>query len=200
MKNISKKIIFLILIFLVTFIWINTKETYASSEEVEELKEVLNEYENDLGDLNQFKEIMNTIYNDLNTATSVDATLKEKLNSDIDKISNIDGINPLIASVLDIEFKSQVENLTDENIGEMKEEFMALKEWADEKAPQQSGNDDVNNKKDDSTTNNVVSDKTTSNSKLPKAGVKNFIGILLLIFICCAIIFKIKNIQLKEIK
>lgn len=220
MKNISKKIIFLIVIFLVAFICLYTKEIYASSEEVEELKSVLNEYKEDLGDLNQLREIINTIYNDLKTAIKVDDALKEKLKADIDKISQIDGINPLIASVLDIELETQVENLIDENIYEMREEFLALKEWSEENAPKNendtnNSNDknedindkidvndktDINDKKDNSITNNITLDKTTSNNKLPAAGIKNFIGILLLIVCICAIVFRIKNIQLKEIK
>ena len=120
MKNINKKIFFLLLIFLVAFIGLKVNVVYASSE-TEELKELLSENEENLGNLQQFKEVIDGIYNDLNEVTEVDEAFREKLKSDIDKLDNVDGINPVFKSVLDIELKAQADNLTNENIGEMNE-------------------------------------------------------------------------------
>ena len=122
MKNINKKIFFLLLIFLIAFIGLKVEIVYASSE-AEELKSLLSENEEELGDLKQFKEVIDGIYNDLNTVEEVDDAFREKLKSDIDKLGDIDGINPVFRSILDIELKAQADNLTNENIGEMKEEI-----------------------------------------------------------------------------
>ena len=70
MKNINKKIFFLLLIFLVAFIGLKVNVVYASSE-AEELKELLSENEENLGNLQQFKEVIDGIYNDLNDSSTI---------------------------------------------------------------------------------------------------------------------------------
>lgn len=202
MKNINKKIFFLLLIFLVAFIGLKVNVVCASSE-AEELKELLSENEENLGNLQQFKEVIDGIYNDLNEVTEVDEAFREKLKSDIDKLDDVDGINPLFKSVLDIELKAQADNLTNENIGEMREEILAMKEWTDDKVKDDVSNENVVDKENNivqTTQKNVTIDQSLSNQSLPKAGIKNIISILLILIVIGAIISIIKYIQLKEIK
>lgn len=202
MKNINKKIFFLLLIFLVAFIGLKVNVVYASSE-TEELKELLSENEENLGNLQQFKEVIDGIYNDLNEVTEVDEAFREKLKSDIDKLDNVDGINPVFKSVLDIELKAQADNLTNENIGEMREEILAMKEWTDDKVKDDVSNENVVDKENNivqTTQKNVTIDQSLSNQSLPKAGIKNIISILLILIVIGAIISIVKYIQLKEIK
>lgn len=202
MKNINKKIFFLLLIFLVAFIGLKVNVVYASSE-TEELKELLSENEENLGNLQQFKEVIDGIYNDLNEVTEVDEAFREKLKSDIDKLDDVDGINPLFKSVLDIELKAQADNLTNENIGEMREEILAMKEWTDDKVKDYVSNENGVDKENNivqTTQKNVTIDQSLSNQSLPKAGIKNIISILLILIVIGAIISIIKYIQLKEIK
>lgn len=217
MKSTSRKTLLMLLIFLLAFMSLKGKVVYAATE-AEELRGLLDEYEEELGDLNQLKKVIDETYNDLYTATQVDDALKEKLNSDIDKFNEIDGINPLIKSVLDMELRSQVKNLTDENIDEMREEILVIKEWVDAKVGSSENNanngnnennseevvtdekDDPVDKIEQTSTNEVIVDKTVSNQSLPKAGAKGIISISLILLIIGAIILRIKNIQLKEIK
>ena len=202
MKNINKKIFFLLLIFLVAFIGLKVNVVCASSE-AEELKELLSENEENLGNLQQFKEVIDGIYNDLNEVTEVDEAFREKLKSDIDKLDNVDGINPVFKSVLDIELKAQADNLTNENIGEMREEILAMKEWTDDKVKDDVSNENVVDKENNivqTTQKNVTIDQSLSNQSLPKAGIKNIISILLILIVIGAIISIVKYIQLKEIK
>ena len=198
MKNINKKIFFLLLIFLVAFIGLKVNVVCASSE-AEELKELLSENEENLGNLQQFKEVIDGMYNDLNEVTEVDEAFREKLKSDIDKLDDVDGINP----VLDIELKAQADNLTNENIGEMREEILAMKEWTDDKVKDYVSNENGVDKENNivqTTQKNVTIDQSLSNQSLPKAGIKNIISILLILIVIGAIISIIKYIQLKEIK
>lgn len=202
MKNINKKIFFLLLIFLVAFIGLKVNVVYASSE-TEELKELLSENEENLGNLQQFKEVIDGMYNDLNEVTEVDEAFREKLKSDIDKLDDVDGINPVFKSVLDIELKAQADNLTNENIGEMREEILAMKEWTDDKVKDYVSNENGVDKENNivqTTQKNVTIDQSLSNQSLPKAGIKNIISILLILIVIGAIISIIKYIQLKEIK
>ena len=202
MKNINKKIFFLLLIFLVAFIGLKVNVVCASSE-AEELKELLSENEENLGNLQQFKEVIDGMYNDLNEVTEVDEAFREKLKSDIDKLDDVDGINPLFKSVLDIELKAQADNLTNENIGEMREEILAMKEWTDDKVKDYVSNENGVDKENNivkTTQKNVTIDQSLSNQSLPKAGIKNIISILLILIVIGSIISIIKYIQLKEIK
>ena len=157
---------------------------------------------------------MQETYNDLYNATKVDDTLKDKLRKDVEKFEKIDGINPLIVSVLDIELNSQINNLSDDNLDEMREEITAIKEWVDENVSDNSGSSD-----DDTTNGDDISDDfdddsediggssgissgdtTIAGTKLPRAGVRCFFSIIFIATIVLAIICIIKYRKLREIK
>ena len=78
MRKINQKIITIILIVLLIVIGVNVRPVFGKTES-DELKELLDEYKEDLGDLSQFKTIVDETYNDLYNATKVDDTLKDKL-------------------------------------------------------------------------------------------------------------------------
>ena len=203
MKRINQKIIAIILIVILIVIGLNSQTVYAKTE-ADELKELLDEYKEDLGDLKQFKNVVGETYKDLYDATKVDDTLKQKLKKDVEKFNNIDGINPLIVSILDIELNSQIDNLTDDNIDDMKEEISVIKEWVDSNVDESSDKNDSNISDDDGLDNNSKipdqsidnDDVTIADSQIPRAGVKCFISISLMI----VILFKEKYRKLKEIK
>ena len=190
MRKLYKKTISILLITMLIFIGLQSQVAYAKTD-AEELKDLLNEYEDDLGNLREFKAEVDETYNDLYTATKVDDTLKEKLRQDVEKFNNITGINPLIVSVLDIELNSQIDNLTDENIDDMREEISVIKEWADAKV----GDTTTDTNPSDNNTSNIIDDKT-----IPKAGIRCVIGIISLILIITAGIFVKKYRNLREIK
>lgn len=218
MRKINQKIITIILIVLLIVIGGNVRPVFGKTES-DELKELLDEYEEDLGDLSQFKTIVDETYNDLYNATKVDDTLKDKLRKDVEKFEKIDGINPLIVSVLDIELNSQINNLSDDNLDEMREEITAIKEWVDENVSDNSGSSD-----DDDTTNGddisddfdddfdddsediggssgiSSGDTTIAGTKLPRAGVRCFFSIIFIATIVLAIICITKYRKLREIK
>ena len=213
MRKINQKIITIILIVLLIVIGGNVRPVFGKTES-DELKELLDEYEEDLGDLSQFKTIVDETYNDLYNATKVDDTLKDKLRKDVEKFEKIDGINPLIVSVLDIELNSQINNLSDDNLDEMREEITAIKEWVDENVSDNSGSSD-----DDTTNGDDISDDfdddsediggssgissgdtTIDGTKLPRAGVRCFFSIIFIATIVLAIICIIKYRKLREIK
>lgn len=205
MRKLYKKTISILLITMLIFIGLQSQVAYAKTD-AEELKDLLNEYEDDLGNLREFKAIVDETYNDLYTATKVDDTLKEKLRQDVEKFNNITGINPLIVSVLDIELNSQIDNLTDENIDDMREEISVIKEWTDAKV----GDTTTDTNPSDNNTSNIIDDKTTQNTiavddtianmTIPKAGIRCVIGIISLILVITAGIFVKKYRNLREIK
>lgn len=215
MRNFKEKILGILLISILIFASFRAPIVYGKTE-ADELKELLDEYEEDLGDLKQLKKVVDVTYNDLYTATKVDDALKEKLGEDISNFENIDGINPLILSVLDIELNSQVNNLDDDNIDDMREEISVIKEWVDAKV----GTSEDDGKKDDNKNNgtndganndsnnngnkvdqsNTTIDPTTSGEKIPYAGAQNIIKILVVIAGISIIVFVIKYRELKEIK
>lgn len=211
MRNFKEKILGILLISILVFASFRTIVVYGKTE-ADELKELLDEYEEDLGDLNQLKKVVDVTYNDLYTATKVDDALKEKLREDISDFEDINGINPLILSILDIELNSQVNNLDDDNIDDMREEISVIKEWVDAKVgtSEDDGNKDDN--KNDGTNNdsnnngnkveqtNAIIDKTTSSENIPYAGVQNVIKIFVLMAGISTVIFMIKYRELKEIK
>ena len=207
MKRIKQKIIAIILIVILIVIGLNSQTVYAKTE-ADELKELLDEYKDDLGDLKQFKNVVNETYKDLYDAAKVDDTLKQKLKKDVEKFNNIDGINPLIVSILDIELNSQIDNLTDDNIDDMKEEISVIKEWVDSNVDESSDKNDSNISDDDGRDDNSEipdqsidnDDGTIADSQIPRAGVKCFISISLMIVIILAILFREKYRKLKEIK
>ena len=207
MKRIKQKTIAIILIVILIVIGLNSQTVYAKTE-ADELKELLDEYKDDLGDLKQFKNVVNETYKDLYDAAKVDDTLKQKLKKDVEKFNNIDGINPLIVSILDIELNSQIDNLTDDNIDDMKEEISVIKEWVDSNVDESSDKNDSNISDDDGRDDNSEipdqsidnDDGTIADSQIPRAGVKCFISISLMIVIILAIVFREKYRKLKEIK
>ena len=215
MRKINQKIIAILLIAILMCIGLNLNPVYGKTE-AEELKELLDDYEEDLGDLNQFKTIVDETYNDLYNATKVDDTLKEKLRKNVEKFEKIDGINPLIVSVLDIELNSQIDNLSDDNIDDMREEITAIKEWVDLKVSGDSSDnidpgssdadDDMLDDFDDDISGNIGNqnsssgDVTIAGTKIPRAGIKCFFNIILVITIILAVLFRNKYRKLREIK
>lgn len=213
-----RKIITIVLITILVFIGLNAQPVYGKTES-DELKDLLDEYEDDMGDLSQFKSIVDETYNDLYNATKVDETLKEKLRKDVEKFEKIDEINPVIVSVLDIELNSQINNLTDENINDMKEEITAIKEWVDENVGSSDDSDDNTSSgvdddfgdsdsdedyndisSDAESQDSLTGDGTIAGTRLPGAGVRDFLCIILAITIALSIIFIIKYRKLREIK
>lgn len=167
----NKKIIlfsFLIFSILLSFIICPTT-VKASTADKEELMQVLNEYQNDLGNLQQLKVIIDQMNSDLNNATTINDTVKAKLTEDIDKLQTVEGMNPLVLNVLEVELKSHVENADNSNVDDLKEEFTALKEWVDVKAKtSDNGNNNNQNPTNDKTTK--PDDTTTKDSTLPQTG------------------------------
>lgn len=192
--KLTKKFIKIIWLFVIAFIILGTSMTYAKTE-AEELKELLDEYKDELGDLSQLKDVVDTTYNDLYSATNVDDTLKTKLEKDVENFDNIDGINPLILSVIDIELSSQINNLTDDNISDMREEITAIKEWVDLNVEDDGKKEEDNN----TVTNEIVVDKTTADKDIPKTGIVS-ISLLVIAVVGIGIISIIKYRNLKEVK
>lgn len=209
------KIIFLIALFILIIINCSITDVYAQSER-EELLELLDDYKEDLGDLTEFKQVIDKIYDDLYSSTKVDDSLKEKLNTDIDALTDVTNIDPLMATVLEIELKSQVNNLTDSNIDEMREEISILKEWADKQVASNDNNNNEENKPDipgetnkpseTDVPNKPVDNSTTTNqnsnesllNKLPYAGKIN-ISLMLIVLIIISLFCIIKYRQFKEL-
>lgn len=207
MNKISRKVVCILIIFLLIIGIILVNNTYAATEEEkEELIALLDEYKDDMGDLNEFKEVMDNMYNDLDSATAVNDELKQKLNEDIDSMANITGINPLILQTLQIELKSQVANLNDSNIDEVKEEIELIRDWADINISDDgTGADWID---DGSDGDFIIENPTGGDTKnyagmiLPKAGSISTILILsaLVILIISALVSIIKYRQFKGIK
>ena len=203
MKRKSQKII-LIFIMLLMILTVNVfQKVYASSEEAAELVAVLDAYKDQLGDLEQFKNVIDQVYNDLNSATKVDDNLKRKLIEDINKLSEVEGINPLILQVLVEELTTQANNLTDDTLPEMQEEIRIIKEWADEQVETTGGeNPPVEETPPEEetpppttpkpTTPSKPTDTSTSDKKIPYAGIRDVFSILIVVVAIIAIIVKKK--------
>ena len=210
MKRKSQKII-LIFIMLLMILTVNVfQKVYASSEEAAELVAVLDAYKDQLGDLEQFKNVIDQVYNDLNSATKVDDNLKRKLIEDINKLSEVEGINPLILQVLVEELTTQANNLTDDTLPEMQEEIRIIKEWADEQVETTGGeNPPVEETPPEEetpppttpkpTTPSKPTDTSTSDKKIPYAGIRDVFSILIVVVAIIAIIVKKKYKNLKGI-
>ena len=151
MRNISKKIILIVLVAIMLIAGMQAHVVYGKTE-AEELKEQLEQNEENLGNLNDFKVVVDEMYTDITTATKVDDALKQKLKKDVENLNNVQGINPLIVSVLSIELNSQIDNLTDENLGEMQEEVKVIKDWVDSKV---STDNNDNNNNNNNNNNNI---------------------------------------------
>lgn len=202
MKIKSQKIILIFIMLLMILTLSSFQKSYASSE-AEELVAVLDAYKDQLGDLEQFKNVIDQLYNDLNSATKVDDSLKQKLIEDINKLAEVEGINPLILQVLVEELTTQVNNLTDETLPEMQEEIRVIKEWADEQVTpggEQPPIEEEPPKEDPpSPTPSKPSDTSISNKDIPYAGIRDMFVILMIVIATVAIITKNKYKKLKDI-
>lgn len=211
MRNISKKIILIVLVAIMLIAGMQAHVVYGKTE-AEELKEQLEQNEENLGNLNDFKVVVDEMYTDITTATKVDDALKQKLKKDVENLNNVQGINPLIVSVLSIELNSQIDNLTDENLGEMQEEVKVIKDWVDSKVSTDNNDNNNNNNNNNNignngnTTNGTINNKTTpkaddtiANIALPKAGIKYIFSILVII-IAVSIFMYAKYRKLQDIK
>lgn len=212
MNKLIRKLGLIVIILLIMITWNSFYQKVYASTESEQLTMLLDQYKDDIGNIEQFRSAVDQIYNDLNSATKVDNELKTKLNADIDKLSEVEGMNPLILNVLDVELRSQVENLTVDTLPQMKEEILVIKQWADAQEVTTPDPDPKPEPKPDPTPNPtptpdpipnptpLPSDKTTIGTSIPKAGVTSaVIGILVIIITVVAIITKKKYGNLKDI-
>lgn len=209
MRNISKKIILIVLVAIMLIAGMQAHVVYGKTE-AEELKEQLEQNEENLGNLNDFKVVVDEMYTDITTATKVDDALKQKLKKDVENLNNVEGINPLIVSVLSIELNSQIDNLTDENLGEMQEEVKVIKDWVDSKVSTDNNNGNNNNAGDntnngsnasgaDNTQTNTKVDDSIANIAIPKAGIKYIFSIAVAI-VAVGIFMFVKYRKLQDIK
>ena len=209
MRNISKKVILIVLVAIMLIAGMQAHVVYGKTE-AEELKEQLEQNEENLGNLNDFKVVVDEMYTDLTTATKVDDALKQKLKKDVENLNNVQGINPLIVSVLSIELNSQIDNLTDENLGEMQEEVKVIKDWVDSKVSTDNNNGNNNNAGDntnngsnasgaDNTQTNTKVDDSIANIAIPKAGIKYIFSIAVAIVEVGTFMF-VKYRKLQDIK
>lgn len=201
----------LIIIFTFIFLLFNLlSPVFAVTEsEKQELIELLNEYQGDLGNLIEFKLIVDKTYNDLHSGLSVDDTLKETLRADIDKLDTVSDLNPLILTVLKVELNSQVENLTNSNLHEMQEEIAIIKEWSDQKAlelgytetPSTNNNQEQEQQNEEIPTNTSLPDNIKKvATSLPHAGTSSIIIGFIILLIVSSIISIIRYKQLKYTK
>ena len=215
-KNICISIILFVLALVVL---INPVQAATSMSDKQELVNMLNQYKNDLGDLNQLKTVVDKMYSDLNSATTVDDTLKQTLKNDINMLDNVTGINPLILTVLKSELNSQVDELSNDNLSELKEELQTIKDWVDE---QVGDNGNSGNTTGNTTNNNTIIDKSNSQVKnntstikgnttsiagnqnkafmLPSTGTGKTIGLVLVILAIVTVGSIVKYRNLRDIK
>ena len=122
-----KKFLFIFIVSIVIILNLLIGNTYAS-----ELTELLNECKSDLGDLEEFKAVVELVYTDLDSAETLDDSLKTKLNNDIEKLDEVSGINKLASSILKQELKNKIATLTESNVESYKEELRTVIEWAED--------------------------------------------------------------------
>ena len=170
MNNVKNICIAVMTILLVLCIYISPVYAETSSEDKQELIDMLNQYKNDLGDLNQVKTVVDQLYSDINSASTGDDNLKKTLTEDINMLDNVTGMNPLILTVLKSELSSQVEQLSDSNLSELKDEVAVIKEWVD---TQVSGGSQGNTNTIGNTTSNTTSGTTNTNSTKTNTSGKN---------------------------
>ena len=215
MYKIHSKLFIIIFTFIFLLLNILSPVFAVTASERQELIELLNEYEGDLGNLVEFKLIVDKTYNDLHSVSSVDDTLKETLRADIDMLDTVSDLNPLILTVLDVELNSQVDNLTNSNLHEMQEEIAIIKEWSDQKAADlgytetPNNNTDVNANQDQQNSDTNQNVQTTTSlpqeiqqvtTPLPYAGTSTVIIGFIVLLIISAIISIIRYKQLKDAK
>ena len=183
----------------------------------ERIIKILEENEDQLGDLKELKVVVDTIYEDLSKVTTVDDELKNKLREDVNKLDTVSGINPTLASSLKIVLNMQIDDLTDENLNDMKLAVMTIKQWVDKKVESGSENSNNNNNNNNNNSNNIteepkdevndannnitntVVDDTIAKDVLPRAGKIGGIIITITILLGIALIYGIKYKKLREI-
>lgn len=168
MKTHKKKIIMLV-IALICCLCISSAYAVTQSEK-DQLTELLTENKESLGDLNQFKQVIDKAYNDLNSATTVDDTLKETLKADVKSLENVSGMSSFVLTVLKAELNSQIDKLTNDNLNDLKEEMDVIKEWTDSQVPSDgnqnnSGDNGNNSSTGDNNSNN--NSNSSNNSSTP---------------------------------
>ena len=196
MNKISKKIIYILLAVVLIMMSFLVTNVYALTDSEAELVQILTEYKNELGDLNQFKEVIDKMYNDINDATTVDDALKAKLAADIAELENINGINPLVLNVLEVELSSHIANLTNDNLDEVKQELAVIKGWIDSQVSETPTTPDIPETPETpntpDTSDKPVDSSVVKDSKLPQTG-KSIVIVLVVLFLLVNIIICIKQ-------
>lgn len=193
MNKISKKIIYILLAVVLIMMSFLVTNVYALTDSEAELVQILTEYKNELGDLNQFKEVIDKMYNDINDATTVDDALKAKLAADIAELENINGINPLVLNVLEVELSSHIANLTNDNLDEVKQELAVIKGWIDSQVSETPTTPDIpETPNTPDTSDKPVDSSVVKDSKLPQTG-KSIVIVLVVLFLLVNIIICIKQ-------
>lgn len=213
MYKIHRKLFIIIFIFMFLLFNLFSPVFAVTDSEKQELIDLLNEYESDLGNLIEFKLIVDKTYTDLHSVSSVDDSLKETLRADIDMLDTVTDLNPLILTVLKVELNSQVDKLTNSNLHEMQEEIEIIKEWSDQKAAELGYTDTPNNNEDinQNQPNEDISQNTQTTTSLPQeiqqvttslpyAGTGSIIMGFIVLLIISAIISIIRYNQLKDAK
>ena len=193
MNKISKKIIYILLAVVLIMMSFLVTNVYALTDSEAELVQILTEYKDELGDLNQFKEVIDKMYNDINDATTVDDALKAKLAADIAELENINGINPLVLNVLEVELSSHIANLTNDNLDEVKQELAVIKGWIDSQVSETPTTPDIpETPNTPDTSDKPVDSSVVKDSKLPQTG-KSIVILLVVLFLLVNIIICIKQ-------
>ena len=213
MYKIHRKLFIIIFIFMFLLFNVFSPVFAVTDSEKQELIDLLNEYESDLGNLIEFKLIVDKTYTDLHSVSSVNDSLKETLRADIDMLDTVTDLNPLILTVLKVELNSQVDKLTNSNLHEMQEEIEIIKEWSDQKAAELGYTDTPNNNEDinQNQPNEDISQNTQTTASLPQeiqqvttslpyAGTGSIIIGFIVLLIISAIISIIRYNQLKDAK
>ena len=213
MYKIHRKLFIIIFIFMFLLFNVFSPVFAVTDSEKQELIDLLNEYESDLGNLIEFKLIVDKTYTDLHSVSSVDDSLKETLRADIDMLDTVTDLNPLILTVLKVELNSQVDKLTNSNLHEMQEEIEIIKEWSDQKAAELGYTDTPNNNEDinQNQPNEDINQNTQTTTSLPQeiqqvatslpyAGTGSIIIGFIVLLIISAIISIIRYNQLKDAK
>ena len=213
MYKIHRKLFIIIFIFMFLLFNLFSPVFAVTDSEKQELIDLLNEYESDLGNLIEFKLIVDKTYTDLHSVSSVDDSLKETLRADIDMLDTVTDLNPLILTVLKVELNSQVDKLTNSNLHEMQEEIEIIKEWSDQKAAELGYTDTPNNNEDinQNQPNEDINQNTQTTTSLPQeiqqvatslpyAGTGSIIIGFIVLLIISAIISIIRYNQLKDAK
>ncbi len=213
MYKIHRKLFIIIFIFMFLLFNLFSPVFAVTDSEKQELIDLLNEYESDLGNLIEFKLIVDKTYTDLHSVSSVDDSLKETLRADIDMLDTVTDLNPLILTVLKVELNSQVDKLTNSNLHEMQEEIEIIKEWSDQKAAELGYTDTPNNNEDinqnqpnedinqnTQTTTSLPQEIQQVTTSLPYAGTGSIIIGFIVLLIISAIISIIRYNQLKDAK